>query len=331
MDIRTDSYANLVGVRLVSSLLDRPSGRSQLQRSLKAKLEVRSALAPALQQQCQLHTELHKVEETLQRLQSRAAVLHYRQADKRLGAANQLKDQLQAELERKIAGIEQDAHVQTLAYELQTRKAEIGDLEKHYQSLHSRIHTLKSAAQTQAFSLSSLRQELHSLRLQNRSLTQTLADHSAQPTLLRCASHPISEIGSNAGKRRLKHSRTNTLPLTHAQSERIEKVRDWEELFSACMEAWTREFRRTQLVSRHGRGLSLYFQSITPHIVRKRPLGSSFNPTSCPASPTFPRFQPTQVLTCLSLSSPLRMRLQRLLFPSPLSLCSSPSTRLLSR
>jgi hypothetical protein len=329
MDIRTDSYASLVGVRLVSSLLDRPSARSQLQRSLKAKLEVRSALAPALKQQCQLHTEVQKVEETLERLQNRAAVLHYRQADKRLAAANQLKSQLQEELERKIAGIEQDAHVQTLAFELQTRKAEIGDLEKHYQTLHTRIHTLKSAAQSQALSLSSLRQELHSLRLQNRSLAQTLGDHSAQPTLLRCASH--TEIGSNAGKRRLKHSRASTHTLTHAQSERIEKVRDWEELFKACMDAWTREFRRTQLVSRHGRGLSLYFESITPHIVRKRPVTSSFNPTSCPSSPTFPRFQPTQLLTCLSLSSPLRMRLQRLLFPSPLSLCSSPSTRLLSR
>jgi len=303
MDCRTDSFASLMGVRLVSSLLDRSSAGTQLQHSIKARLEARTALAPAIKQQRKLHSEVQKVEETMERLRDRAAVLHYRQALVRLATAEKLQGQLKEELQDRLAEIDQDAGVQALATELRTQKDELANLEKHSKLLRSRLNSLKACASSQTHDLVALREDLHSLRRLNHSLTQAL--DSRPPSHSRHFS--LSDLHpSHTAKRKLPllllRGNTQRQTLSEAFGRR-----DRQDFFKACMDAWTREFRRSQLVKKHGRGLALYFESI-------RPVTCSPQPSS-PASPAFPHLPPIQLLTCLALSSPLRERLQHLLFP----------------
>lgn len=320
MDFKKESFASLVGVRLVARILSHSTPKSDL----------RAVLHSARVRHSQLHSEIHHITHTMRKLFERDLILHYQPAKERIHTAKSQQTLLNRQLNTKIADIDRDFGVKSVFLEKESQEEEVKNLEKHYETLKLRVFALKSVINQQAEIVNSLKNDLKAILRENVTISQTLETISmANLRILPkknahnrwVSSTFFDKTQENSAKMEIKEIKSTFRRISRLNSREIEKKRDWEGFFQKCFESCIKEFRRSQLNRHKSPSLSLYFESIKSLSPENRLVTESTDYTKDLISRSFRPISGLDMLKILSVSEELREKVRKMMFPGG---CVSP-------
>lgn len=298
VDLKTNTYAKRLRLGIVHSLLERPAITSLLAANYENKKKAREAMPIVVQISRKIDERLRSVEPVFKQTMSYAKVIRKEIVKPRLEAAQHLQIHLRSQLSEMENSFEDCSDVIVLNEQLENLKKQVCCLQKHEDNLKTKQHDFRCSAQGNRAEISVQQVSLRALLKSNMQLacqlhsTPPSSSSRAPPTVpsLLSVQSPLI-LSARSKKREIHELKASVMQLASGRSIDFLRVRDWEEMYEACVEAWERgkqkdgpsQFLRHLLSSPGGRE---FLQSqIFPKTARSTTAVSSSRSLNSPCSP----------------------------------------------
>jgi len=301
-EAKVSTYAKRLRLGMIHSLLERPAITSILAANYQAKKKARDAMPGVIRESNLIEERLQSVKPRLSQALSHAQLIRNECIKPRLEAAQRKQTHVRSQLSELELSFEGCSDVIQMREQLEDVMKQVGDLQKHEDSLKAKELQLRRSARdnraTISLQESSLRSLLQSNMLLISQLRPTCSSSSAKvlPSVpsARSIQSPLA-MSARSKKKAIRELKESAMLLTSERSCGFLRVREWEEMYAACVEAWRRgavkkEGQSTAQVSllrllSSSEGRETLLHQIIPKTARSTTAASSSRSLNCPFSP----------------------------------------------
>ena len=298
VELKANTYAKRLRLGIVHSLLERPAITSILTANYESKKRAREAMPIVVHTSRKIEERLQSVEPVLKQTLSYAKVIRKEIVKPRLEAAQFLQTHLRTQLSEMENSFEGCSDVIALSEQLENLKKQVSGLQRHEDNLKAKQQHFQSSAKGNRAEISFQQASLRALLKLNMQLASQLdstppsSTSTARPTIPspRSVQSPLI-MSARSKKREIQELKASVMQLASGRSIDFLRVRDWEEMYEACVEAWERGKQKDgpsqvlrHLLSNPG-GRELLQRQIFPKTARSTTAASSSRSLNSPCTP----------------------------------------------
>lgn len=298
VELKANTYAKRLRLGIVHSLLERPAITSLLAANYENKRKAREAMPIVVQTSRKIEESLQRVEPAVKQTLSYAKVIRKEIVKPRLEAAQSLQTHLRSQLSEMENSFEGCSDVIALSEQLENIKKKVSDLQRHEDNLKAKQQHFQCSAKGNRVEISFQQASLRAILKQNMHLacqlnsTPPSSSSSVRPTVpsTRSVQSPLI-MSARSKKREIQELKASVIQLASGRSIDFLRVRDWEEMYEACVEAWERGKQKDgpsqllrQLLGSPG-GRDFLQRQIFPKTARSTTAASSSRSLNSPCTP----------------------------------------------
>ena len=248
MERKKESFARMVGLKLVSSILSQPD--SVPRKQFQSTAEVDTAVQRILTSQQRLSRKVGRLDEAVANTISRTVLVRSQYAVSRLDNAIKEKQRLEERFRDLHAGVDTHPEVVLRREELLLLQERVDDLEKHKLWLQTKAESLEISVKSSKQLIASLKETLHSIFRENIAISAKLERQETQQTeesrVVGFSKKGVSEHFRGlsdtsqaskqtlVAKKELFSVRSRIHHIAQSQSESFFRIREVQDFFEAC-------------------------------------------------------------------------------------------------
>lgn len=246
-EAKVSTYTKRLRLGMVHSLLERPAITSLLASTYQAKKKARDAMPGVVGASQRIEERLQEVEPALGLALSHAHLFRTESVRPRLEAAQLKQAYFRSQLAELQLSFEGCSDVIQMREQLEDLKEQVGDLQKHEDFLKAKEMQFRSSALGNRAAIPLQQSYLRSLLKSNILLASQLrpvpssSSARARPSVpsARSIQSPLI-MSARSKKRAIRELKESALQLASGRSCDFLRMRQWEEVYEACVDAWRR-------------------------------------------------------------------------------------------